>query len=237
MKRTVTFIIVFLAALSLAAASCYILARSWPPRSTGAQKTFAAFRLYKLSPAGNKPAKSAAADLDGDGINEDYVLQNGALKVTAGSALVWQSLPEWWVDDFVLADSNNDGRIDLNLSVWKAGDFGPSHPFWIKENDQSVKNHFFIFDFRGGRLKPVWQSSNLEAPNCRFEIADADHDGKNELLALEGDYADWPACAGKYQALWRWNGWGFTNWWRGVKGDYDVLDIKAIISGIQSANK
>jgi poly-gamma-glutamate synthesis protein (capsule biosynthesis protein) len=171
-------------------------------------------------------AKSQTIDLDKDGQMESYQLNQGHLTISSASTTIWQSPQEWWVDNFELADSNNDGMSDINLSVWKSGNFGPSKPFWIAENDLSIKNHFFVIDLVGKTTKPIWQSSNLTAPNCEFKIADIDKDGKNDLVVIEGDYADWPSCKGKNIALWKWNGWGFSNEWRSVSGTFSNLEIE-----------
>jgi len=146
-------------------------------------------------------------DLDRDGSPEVYSLQDGILEVTDGSRLIWQSQDDWWVDDFFLGDSDNNGMPELNLLVWKAGCFGPHRPFWITEEDYSVKNHLFIFKLVEGVMKPVWQSSNLERPNYEAGLADLDGDGTNELVVVEGDYED-PGV--REAGAWRWNGWGFT---------------------------
>lgn len=151
------------------------------------------------------------ADLNNDSFKEEYRLQNGKLTVKQQGKIIWQSDKEWFIDSFVLADSTNDGVIDLNLSVWKPGNFGKSKPFWVEENDQSVKNHFFIFDLRDSQLKPVWQSSNLDKPNCQFSIVDINNDKENELIVIEGEYKKPGECQGKYTAIWKWNGWGFSN--------------------------
>jgi poly-gamma-glutamate capsule biosynthesis protein CapA/YwtB (metallophosphatase superfamily) len=171
-------------------------------------------------------SKKETADLDNDSVPETYTLNNGQLSIVEISKVIWQSPANWWIDDFVLADSNNDGIIDLNLSVWKAGNFGSSKPFWVKENDTSIKNHFFIFDLVNGIIKPVWQSSNLTAPNCEFKIIDVDGDGKNDLIVVEGDYSQKPMCNGNYVATWKWNDWGFSNEWRSEKGNFSNIEIE-----------
>ena len=77
-------------------------------------------------------------------------------------------------------------------------------------------------------MKPVWHSSNLSAPNCEFKIADVDNDGKNDLIVVEGDYSQSPNCKGIHLALWRWNGWGFSNEWRSEKGVFSNLEVEKI---------
>ena len=171
-------------------------------------------------------SKKEDADLDDNLIKETYILEDGQLKITENSKILWQSPSDWWIDDFVLADSNNDGVTDINLSVWKPGDFGPSKPFWIKENDMSIKNHFFVFDLVRGVMNPIWQSSNLAVPNCGFTFADIDGDGKDDLVTIEGDYSQKFECKGNYVAVWKWNGWGFSNEWRSEQGNFSNLEIE-----------
>jgi poly-gamma-glutamate synthesis protein (capsule biosynthesis protein) len=182
--------------------------------------------IYNNKPSQSNVAKSETADLDKDEKKEKYVLENGLLKIVQGNNIIWESPSEWWIDDFALADSNNDGVVDINFSVWKSGDYGSSKPFWIKENDMSIKNHFFVFDFLNGTMKPIWQSSNLDTPNCEFRITDVDSDGKNDLVVIEGDYSQKPICTGNHVAIWKWNDWGFSNEWRGDKGEFSNLDIE-----------
>jgi hypothetical protein len=154
--------------------------------------------------------RGASADLDGNSLSETYTLNKGVVDVRVRNKLIWQSDSAWRVTDFSLADVTNDGTSDLSLSVWKAGNFGSSKPFWIEENDMSVKNHFFVFDLVNGEMRAIWQSSNLEAPNCSFEVRDINVDGQNELLTVEGDYADAPNCIPRAKGVWKWNGWGFA---------------------------
>lgn len=175
-----------------------------------------------------KMAKSEEADLDKNSNPELYSLRNGELMVTQNGRELWKSPNDWWVDGFEFADSNNDGVRDLNMSVWKPGNFGTFRPFWNKSNDMSVKNHFFVFDLAEGKLKPVWNSSNLDAPICEFKLVDVDKDNANELVVIEGDYEDWPLCIGYDVAIWRWHQFSFENIWKSKKGRYHRLDIENI---------
>jgi poly-gamma-glutamate capsule biosynthesis protein CapA/YwtB (metallophosphatase superfamily) len=172
------------------------------------------------------------ADLDNDNLLEIYSLNQGRLVVTENSQILWQSPVEWWIDSFVLADANHDGSLNLNLSLWKAGDFGSSQPFWIKENDPSVKNHFFVLNLVNNQIKIVWGSSNLDQPNCEFRFADLDNDGQEELIVLEGEYTDNFQCQGKYLAVWKWQEWGFFNQWRSSQGNF--FHLETTIFGEQS---
>ena len=80
-------------------------------------------------------------------------------------------------------------------------------------------------------MKPIWQSSNLEAPNCEFAIADIDRDGANDLVVNEGNYSQKPECNGNYIAVWKWNGWGFSNEWRSKEGNYSNITIEKTDKG------
>ncbi len=201
---------------------------SWNSGNNNFEKTSIA-TIYDETPKNEAIAsKKERADLDNNSIQETYTLKNGRLTIIENSKIVWQSPTDWWIDNFILADSDNDKVLDINLSVWKAGNFGTSKPFWIKENDMSVKNHFFVFDFIDETMRPIWQSSNLEAPNCEFVFADIDGDGKNDLIVIEGDYSQKPKCNGNYVAVWKWNGWGFSNEWRSEKGNFSDTEIEKI---------
>lgn len=175
-----------------------------------------------------KGEKSVTTDVDGDSKQERYTLQDGRLKVERGSSLIWESPAQWWVDDFAVIDSTGDGVTDINFSVWKAGSFGSSKPFWTEENDQSVKNHFFVFDLIGGKIKAVWQSSNLDNPNTEFAFADVDNDGMQELVMLEGSYTDTGSSEAHSIVVWRWNTWGFFNEWRSPVGKFKNLTIEEV---------
>jgi len=167
-------------------------------------------------------------DSDGDRVAEEYLLKDGRFRVKESYKIIWQSPEDWWVDDFALADSTGDGKIEINLSVWKSGSFGESKPFWIEEGDPSVKNHLFVYGYINNEAVPVWQSSNLDQPNCEFDFQDIDADGRQELVVIEGEYAEDFVCRGKYVAVWRWNGWGFSLVWRSPVGDYTNLEVEKI---------
>ena len=164
------------------------------------------------------------ADLDGNGAKESYFLRDGKIEIREKGKRVWVSPDDWRVYSFFLADSNHDNKIELNVSVGKKGNYGSSKPFWILENDQSFKNHFFVLGFHKGKIKNIWQSSNLEKPNCDFIFSDIDEDGKQELIVIEGEYGG--DCEGKHIAVWKWGSWGFFNEWRSDAGNFSNLKIR-----------
>lgn len=149
--------------------------------------------------------KKQTFDLDQDGNYEDYSLDEGRLMVEVSGQSIWESPGNWWVSDFALGDSTGDGNHNLNISVWKEGSFGNSKPFWVTGEDNSYKNHLFIYKLVNGSFKPVWQSSNLDQPNHKISLVD--DDGKNLLVVIEGEY-DNPRV--RRVSVWAWNGWGFS---------------------------
>lgn len=175
------------------------------------KKIFVDMEQYVLStdnaPQEYRIARSRQYDLDGDGKPEEYILKDGCLTIKEDLNIIWQSPEDWWVDYFFIGDATNNGKPELNLSVWKKGSFGPYKPFWIEEEDTSIKNHLFIYRFEKNKLKPVWQSSNLDHPIYRATLIDLDGDGKTELVVKEGSYTDPKKCE---ITLWQWSGWGFS---------------------------
>jgi len=171
--------------------------------------------------------KKEKRDLNNNLFFETYELKNGKLTIEENKKNIWESSDNWWIDDFNFNDSNNDGIVDINLSLWKPGNFGKSKPFWVEENDMSIKNHFFILNLIGNSIKEVWGSSNLSNPNCEFKFGDIDNDKENELIVVEGDYLE-EKCNGNFVAVWKWNGWGFSNEWRSEKGNFSNLEIEKI---------
>lgn len=157
-------------------------------------------------------------------------LSKGRLKVLLDKKLIWSSRKNWWIDEAMLTDVTNRGTSDVVFSLWKNGNYFKP-PFWHNTNEWQIRNHFFIYKFNNGKLQPHWGSSNISAPICKFAVADINHDGENELIVLEGDYKDYPNCTGKDLAVWKWNGWGFENFWQSKKGEYNDFVIYQVNAG------
>lgn len=186
-------------------------------------KTFSLYSDKNLSPARDTHRMNEKL-LGG----ELVILENGKFRIAQDGSDLWESPEDWYVTGFATPDVTRDDLPDISLSVWKKGNFGQDKPFWLLENDERERNHFFVFKFENKTLEPIWQSSNLEIPNCDFLVFDADNDGKNELVAIEGEYKDSKKCEGRYIAVWKWNGWGFSNEWRSNVGKFRNLKIEEI---------
>jgi|GEM_PF-5979914 len=157
------------------------------------------------------------------------VLEEGILRVFVKEYLVWETPPEWRVDGFELADAMRDGRIDLTMSVWKKGSFGSGRPFWVEENDECTRNHFFIYAMKDDQFLPRWQSSALDAPNCEYSFTDITGDGWDELITIEGFYFLQGCGRGRFVSAWYWNGWTFVLLGRSRAGSFS--NLRSVKSG------
>ena len=174
----------------------------------------------------------AEADMTANGTIELYELTNGDLTIRENEKTLWRSPDEWWIDYFAIADATHDGKINLVLSLWKSGNYGPSRPFWETQNDSAVKNHLFVLEFSDNLFREIWGSSNLSVPNCEMLFRDVDQDNKQELIVIEGIYTDDFSCTGEYLAVWKWDEWGFYNEWRSSAGIYQ--NIQSTLAQIPS---
>ena len=166
----------------------------------------------------------AAGDLDGDEITEDYSLVDHCLTVREGEEDLWQSPRDWCVDNVALGDADNDGTINMVLTLWKEGSFGSVKPFWLTGEDVGYKNHLFVYGLKNKAMKQVWCSSDLDRPIISLTIRDWDGDGLNELVVEEGQYRK---IDGDHYILdtnalvrttvWRWDEWGFTLKDKGIR--------------------
>ncbi len=165
-------------------------------------------------------------DFDYDGENEKVVLDNGVVSIYRKGEVWWQSDPDWQVENVLLADLNWDGKIELNMSLWKQGSYGDDLPFWIEENDSDFGNHFFIYGFKEGEIRPIWCSSTIDYPIHKMAASDINGDGKDELVVLEGTYDQPQDSLTKYVGIWSWNDWGFSNDFRSEEDQFCDLKIR-----------
>lgn len=153
------------------------------------------------------------ADSDNNGFREKYLLKQHQLKVWENSRLMWQTPKEWQVRQFLTADADNDGQIELLMVVWKKGSFGSSKPFWFKGPDNQFTCHLFVYRITAGNMKAVWCSSALVHPIVQLKVKDTNNDSRNELQIIEGPRSGWAYGLRQYfsrqPSLWVWNSWGF----------------------------
>lgn len=127
------------------------------------------------------------------------------------------------VDEILHGDFTNNGNEDLAIYLWKRGNYGYSVPFWVQENDQSYKQHLFVYEQKDPLYyRSVWNSSNLPYINQKTILADIDKDGLNEIAVIEQPYN----APYKNIAVWQWDDWGFKNIWRSESGNFSDLKLK-----------
>ena len=122
---------------------------------------------------------------DFDDLEFDKTLRRLTLKdkklyaYTDKDYVIWESNPDYKVQDFMWCDIDRDGENELLMLTWKAGRFGTFLPFWIKENDMSFDQHIFIYKFKNRAFKSIWKSSYVEA-----DVKDMSFDDDYKILTL-----------------------------------------------------
>lgn len=168
-------------------------------------------------------------DLDGDGADETVRIVSGQALLYRSGGIVWRSPCSWLVTHALFADSNHDGRTELNIVLWKHGTYGPHRPFFVKKPDNKWGCHIFLYAWRAEALRCIWGSSTVDFPICEAAFADLRGDGKSDLVVLESTPGSRQHAPASYVAVWRWNGWGFTNHFRSRRGRYS--DLRVVSSG------
>ncbi len=164
---------------------------------------------------GGNLKKKESADLNHDGISEEYYLERGRLVAKQAGNFLWETPETWWVEDFVVGDSNHDDRAEITIALWRSGDFNSKNSFWPSRNqDGSLVRQFLLtLQSDANGFKPFWVSAALESPQCSLSLKDVDDDGYEELIALVADYENSPLCQSQRAAVWRWTSWGFVLEW------------------------
>ncbi|HEX7621482.1 MAG TPA: hypothetical protein VF359_09810 [Anaerolineales bacterium] len=177
-------------------------------------------------PAGTSPViPSMQANLDGKSNPETVVLTGGRLAIYSGGGIVWQSPPEWQIVQAAISDLNQDKQPEVSLLLWR-----PFHSWpvdqWLPNGGRIADFHnaegqscnFIMIGWTRGGYHELWAGSAMADPITSFAAADLDGDNSQELVALEGRYADprtgpetseMPAIA-RTLKVWEWNGFGFT---------------------------
>jgi len=125
----------------------------------------------------------------------------------------------WNIEEVLEGDFDNDGDSDVAIYLWKVGNYGDALPFWEDSNDDSYKQHLFLFEQDGSA---IWHSSNLPYHNIKTILTDINNDGENELVVLEKPYDEGKNTV----AVWKWDQWGFKNIWRSEVGNFSDLELK-----------
>ena len=80
---------------------------------------------------------------------------------TEAKEAVWESSNDIRVQDMLWGDINHDDDDELVLLCWKKGRYGISKPFWEEDDTDRWSQHIYIYEWRGGELRPFWMASDI----------------------------------------------------------------------------
>ena len=78
--------------------------------------------------------------------------------------VVWRTQGDWFVQNFIIKDIDQDGSEEMILLVWKHGSYGKHMPFWEKKNDVELRQHIYIYKYdekRDSKIRAIWMSSQI----------------------------------------------------------------------------
>ncbi len=163
-------------------------------------------------------AEVTQADINKDGEPEKVTLIDNKARLISSAGTVWQSPESWQVTETEFTDLNHDGVMELTLLVWR-----PFRPWpvdkWLPDGGRistfhdarGASCHIVLIGWEDGEFKEVWAGSALAEPVKSFLAYDLDGDGRQELVTLEGLYADSRSTPARFLKVWDWNGFGFSN--------------------------
>ena len=169
-------------------------------------------------PAGIIPFKSPIqADFNRDGLPESLTLANGRLEIFSNDGPAWLSPAVWTVVQAEITDLNQDGTPEATLLVWRSFRQWPVDQ-WLPHggridsfhDDQGNSCHIILVGWRGGAYGELWAGSALAEPVNSFAATDLNGDNAQELVTLEGSYADSHSAPAHALKVWEWNGFGFS---------------------------
>lgn len=207
----------------------------------------ASLRAFNLDPAGLSPAVLSAgnlpespptqADLNRDGLPERLALARGRLAILSNGSSAWQSPAGWMVQQAQITDLNRDGRPEVTLLVWR-----PFRPWpvdqWLPfggrisnfQDEDGDSCHIILIGWRGKAYGELWAGSALAEPVRSFAAADLNGDAAQELLTLEGSYAEPRSAPARALKVWEWNGFGFSVV-SGMEGTFTALALARTKAG------
>ncbi|MBL7201095.1 MAG: hypothetical protein ISS56_13230 [Anaerolineae bacterium] len=151
----------------------------------------------------------------------------GRLSIGDGSpaAARMETRPTWQVTDSALADVTGDGLPEWVLVVWRPWRDWPVQrwsaspsPIAGYHDAAGESCHLVLLDPGDGR--EIWAGSALPVPFLALAVRDVDGDGTQEVLTLEGSYAQGRDGPGTRIDVWSWHGFGWTLEGRSPPGTY-----------------
>jgi hypothetical protein len=157
------------------------------------------------------------ADLNGDGIPETLVREQGQVSILSGEEITWQSPSNWDVIQSEFTDLDQDNKPEVTLLVWRpfqpwpVDEFLPFGGRIIEHQDEEGNScHLILIGWTGDRYGELWAGSALVNPVLSFRAVDLDGDSLQDLITLEGEYTHARSTPAHLFNVWEWNGFGFT---------------------------
>jgi len=139
----------------------------------------------------------------------EIILSGGTLSVQRGSKMLWATSPEVWVES--VAPIGDQGTA--LLSFWRSDEVGKPRQR-LAELTLSGPDVFWA------------ELRDLEAPLCDMDSVRLS-DGRAAVLALVGEYRDWPGCLGRIPQLLVSDGFGWRTGGTGPVATYDGFSVYA----------
>jgi hypothetical protein len=142
----------------------------------------------------------------------------------------WQTDSNWIVKEAFSADFNHDGKNELVMLVWRPYKPWPIDSFLPHggristfQDSRGMSCHIILVGWDGKEYRELWAGSSMIDPIFDIQAADLDHDGNQELVALEGKY-DSSNQTGNL-TVWDWSGFGFRlrDRVKGLFSDYGIV--------------
>jgi hypothetical protein len=157
------------------------------------------------------------ADLNNDGLLESLVLNAGLLSIYSNDQVTWYSPPDWKIVQAAIGDVNHDGKPEAILLLWRPFQPWPTDG-WLTNggriaafHDAALQScHIILIGWKGAGFGELWAGSAMADPIKSFAVADLDGDKFQELVVLEGRYANHKSAPAPTFKVWKWNGFGFS---------------------------
>jgi hypothetical protein len=146
------------------------------------------------------PGSTYSADLDADGTAELMLIDEGRLTITDGD-VVYRSRQQWTIVGSSFGDLDRDGLPEVVTLV-----------------DDDEGRHIGLFAYFGGEYRERIVTSEIVPAPAVLAVCDGEHPGDYEDILPAGLQSDvivlsWAPDANQPQrppAVYRWNGFGFT---------------------------
>jgi hypothetical protein len=205
-RRQFPILIITLCALAQASP---MPARAWALAGDG-------FERVPVPAGAESIAMPTSADLNADGTPETLSLAEGRLSIRSDGAVAWQSPEGWDVLQAGITELDSDGIPEATMLLWRPFKPWPVDRFLAHggriasfHDKEGNSCHIILIGWRRGVYREVWAGSAMADPVTAFAAVDLNGDGRQELVTLEGRYADHGRRAVAVKA-WEWNGFGFT---------------------------